>query len=1163
VDLVDTTSTSCPWLGLSSYSSTEASLFFGRSRAARSLVRLLDRDNLVGVVGASGSGKSSLLSAGLVREGWSPVTIRPGADPFVALDPACARLSESSSSAQVLVVDQLEQIFTLAHDEIVRRAYLDRLCELAEQGTKVAVALRSDHYGSCAAYPRFAELLTRSHVLLGAPTEHELREIVRGPAEIQGLTVSDELLAEIIDDVLGEPGALPLLSHALAETWRRRSSDRLEWAAYEEAGGVRGAIAQTAEQAWTMLSPDHQRVARSMLVQLAEPGNAPLDTSRRMPLAVLLPGGDSVRRAVLDALVASRIVAVDGNNVEIAHEAVFREWPRLRDWLSADRASVRALNNLRHAAEQWAEAGCEPSMLLRGTRLAEARHMAASDQMPIDEVVREFVEAAQSVADDELSEIERRALATQRSNRRLRMLLTMVAVLAVVAATAGFVAFRRAGDATRERDIADARRLAAAAGAIRADNGDLAALLAAEAFDLRQDDQTVGAMLSALTARPGLQAYLHDDFAFTAVGLGRSGDLLGVDDSPLGVGLWDLAGDQPVRIGALEAGEDASVVGLGFVDDDRVAVIDAAGMTTMFDVDTRAVLWSVSVSDSSTVSLAVSPDRSLLAVGDEVGSVTVLSGEDGRVVQQVVLDDGSLNALAFSADGLVLTGGSSSGQLVSWSTASWSTEGPSYAFDAELWSMSYDPSGSLLAVGTDADLFALDASTGEVVGGPLNAHNGIVHDLVFTDPTRLMSVGEDGRLLVWDTERFELARPAINAHAAGVLAVAVDPPTGRVVTAGEDLRLGIWSLFLDNAIADPLSVGEPAVAGVALSDDGLFALAGRDGIVRFTRVDTDRIGAEAPIPPDIAVAEGPLSGVALSADGSVVAAVELAGTAHVVRVDSGEPVVPPIAVGSRSSSISMDPSGRWLAVSETDGDCTACILVIDLEHPDDDPIRLRSTLLEEGAPNKAGYAASFDETGSWLVAGDNSGYVDLWQVPEASADSNGEFSNVWSIKLERGIRSLAFSHDGNTIAIGATGGVLLIVDAGTGEEVQRLNGQRGRVGGLAFSPDDALLVSTGPDEALARIWQLSSGTPFTTPIDTGASWVAVPAWSVDGFTLILPTLWGGPMAYDMDPADMRNAICTLAQRNLTEREWHQYVADARPYEPTCPGVAAAASTSST
>ena len=211
--------------------------------------------------------------------------------------------------------------------------------------------------------------------------------------------------------------------------------------------------------------------------------------------------------------------------------------------------------------------------------------------------------------------------------------------------------------------------------------------------------------------------------------------------------------------------------------------------------------------------------------------MTVLSGEDGRVVQQVVLDDGSLNALAFSADGLVLTGGSSSGQLVSWSTASWSTEGPSYAFDAELWSMSYDPSGSLLAVGTDADLFALDASTGEVVGGPLNAHNGIVHDLVFTDPTRLMSVGEDGRLLVWDTERFELARPAINAHAAGVLAVAVDPPTGRVVTAGEDLRLGIWSLFLDNAIADPLSVGEPAVAGVALSDDGLFALA--PGAVEF------------------------------------------------------------------------------------------------------------------------------------------------------------------------------------------------------------------------------------------------------------------------------------------------------------------------------------------
>ncbi len=1177
VAVIDTGVTDCPWLGLASYATTDAPLFFGRDRAVRNMLRILDQRGIIGVVGASGSGKSSLISAGLAGAGYRLRSIRPGTEPLAELDRFVESLGNGADGErQIVVVDQLEEIFTLTNDEHVRIEFLDRLCDLVDtppggdappggarvRGRLVAFALRSDYYGSCAAYPRFAELVARAHILLGTPTEAELRSMVTSPAAQAGIDIPEDLVDEIVDDVFGEPGALPLVSHVLAETFRLSlmspppggpATSRLEWHAYREAGGVRGAIARTAEQAFQNLEPSQQSIARDMLVLLADPGVTSFDTSRRAQVSSLVPIGDLDRRATLDALAAARIIMIDGSNVEIAHEAVFREWPRLRDWLTSDRENIRARNNLRHAAHLWDDDGRDAAALLRGTHLIAARSVVAGEPPAsvVDEAMRDFVAASQVAADEELQIVTRRETATRRSNRRLRVLLGAVVALAVVAATAGVIANRQASKASRERDIAESRRLAAASGTLRGDNGDLAALVAAEAYDLNPDDQTVGAMLSAMTARPGLQSYLHDEFAFTTVSLGRHGDLVAADHLELGVGLWDISGPEPRALGGIPLG-DVQAVDIEFTGPDLIVVADNGGTVRLFDTLTRSQVWKTQISGEAATTVAVAVDESgagLIAVGDDIGNVAVVDAATGSQVANLTTDENTISSLAFTNDGSQLSAATLAGSLSTWQTSNWQTANESIDFEAELWSIAYSPTADILAVGTEADLLFIDVATGEQQGLAINAHSGIVHDVAFVDEQTLVTGGEDGRVLFWDMERRELSRPAINGHSAGVLSIAVDAASGQLVTAGEDLRLGVWSLYLANAVATPILADHPDVAGIARSADGLFAMAGRDGRILFARLDRTT-GVPAPI----TVADGPLTAVAITPDGSIVAVAGPDGLVQAFVTSTGEAATPALSAGSRSASIALDPKQRWLAAAQTDGDCTACTLLFDLSEPSREPIRLRPAALTDDEANRPGYAVAFDPTGTFLLTGDNGGHIDQWRLPTGSAEP----VSVWQIKLERGVRAVAYSNDGRFAAVGANGGVLVVIDALTGVEAQRLSGHRGRVAGLAFSPDDALLASTGPDEAATRIWRLSSGLPYSTPIQTGSVRVAVPAWSEDGADLVVGTQWGGPMAYHVDPVRLRQALCTLAQRNLTDREYRQYIGSDRPVEMTCPGLMAGA-----
>jgi len=383
----DEAETLCPYKGLAAFDVEDAPYFFGRERLVAELVTRLVGTSLLGVVGPSGSGKSSVVRAGLLpalargvlpgSASWVQAIIRPGEHPLRAFDRA------ATSRRMLLAVDQFEETFTVCSDEGEREAFVAALL----RGPHIVVlAIRADCYGSCGTYPQLASQLAAHHVLVSPMRRDEYHRAVEAPAARAGLTVDPGLTDALVADVEREPGALPLLSTALLELWQRRDGRRLRLATYEDTGGVRGAVARHAEESFARLDPPHQAQARSVLLRLAAEGADGGSERRRVPLEEFEDAG------TVNALAVERLLTVSEGHVELAHEALLREWPRLRSWLEDDAEGRRLHRRIAEAAREWSAGGREPSDLYRGARLAAALEWRATHEDRLRLVEREFLD---------------------------------------------------------------------------------------------------------------------------------------------------------------------------------------------------------------------------------------------------------------------------------------------------------------------------------------------------------------------------------------------------------------------------------------------------------------------------------------------------------------------------------------------------------------------------------------------------------------------------------------------------------------------------------------------------------------------------------------------------------------------------------------------------
>jgi WD40 repeat protein/class 3 adenylate cyclase len=1132
--------TECPYRGLEAFEAADRRFFFGREDVVAELTARLAPGSLLAVVGASGSGKSSVLRAGLVgaaQDGplagvTGEALCTPGPSPPVDMP---------GQPGGLLVVDQLEELFTLTTDPAKRQAFVDAL--LVHPGP-VVVGIRADFYGRLSTHPQLARAVATNQILLGPMNADELRRTITEPARGAGLRLEAGLVDLILRDVAGEPGALPLLSHALRATWELRDGRTLTVEGYRDTGGVSSAIARTADRIVQTTPHELHPLLRSVFLRLTEISGGVEDTRRRVDVDELVPQGGSTTavNAMLSQLADARLITLREGTAEVAHEALIREWPALRAWLEEDHEGLRLHRRLGDAARLWATGGHEPSDLYRGTRLDAAREWAENKPEALNATERAFLDASLELADRERADQAHQVKTQTRANRRLRRLLTGVAIALVVALVAGTFALvqrNRADDATQRATVG---RLVAESGLLRDRDRSLSALLAVAANRLDDNAATRGALQKELLADPRLRGTL-------AVRSGPS-ELLEYtpDGTELLVRTRDTVEVFDARRGRL-SGPPVPVprgYGLAISPDGKLfATVGDHGRVGVFDVRSRREVGAPMRATAPVSAVAFSPDGSMLAVA------TVATGRYGDPTpvpteQTVQLWDvatrrrlpvalggrtASVRTVAFSPDGGLLATGGNDHFVVLHDPRTGATVGAPLSIDSGVYHLAFSPDSSRLAVATEGqNAFVFDVRTG-LQAGSLDA--GVLPAVAFSpDGSRLVtsSLGTN-TTIVWDAATFtRVGTPMV----PGGLGVAFRPHTHQFAIGGVSPIVTVWDPEGEPMITRRIP-GTPRFECCGYSPDGkVLAVADLNAVTLYDARTLQPLGPPLPAPGGTTL---PLAGpnpaaTKFSPDGARLAvartSVEFFDAATLGRVGASVPL------GSLAVSVGFSPDGKMLAVGGSEGD----LYLVDVA----------SGARRGPLPGLSGLVVNetFSSDGRRLVATTIGQAVVYDHLRRAAPRLTPLPGNPKPVSAAR------FSPDGSLLATGSLDGRLELRDGRTLRPLgPSILTNQPVVIGIGFSRDGRLLA-VADSQSTVRLVDVASRQPIGDPfVGAGRSGPAQ-SFRPDGRVLAL----SGPDGFalvTLDFAEWRADVCRLAGRNLTPAESREYLGTDGPRVDACPG----------
>jgi len=1150
----------CPYKGLLPFEPEDRDLFFGREQLVEDLAARLDVSSFLAVVGPSGSGKSSLVRAGVVPALQSTAgrTLRaaistPGPHPIAQL--------ERTDGVSLLVFDQFEEVFTLCRDERERAGFIEALIDRAESQGRVIIALRADFYGHCAAYSRLASALEDQQALVGPMSEEELRRAIERPAERAGLVLEPGLVEAILRDVAGQPGALPLLSHSLLETWKRRSGHMLTVIGYLQSGGVQGAIAKTAETVYRhSLSVGQQALARNIFLRLTELGEGTEDTRRRVAIGELIPRREQEPevREVLQTLADARLVTVGEDTVEVAHEALIRYWPTLREWLDEDREGRLVHRRLTEAALEWEALQHDPGSLFRGTRLATTGDWATAHDPELNELEREFLTASRQASEQE-AERQRRA------NRRLRGLLIGAVVLLVAALAAGAVALVQRSHARKAQRAAEAQALRSESREVATQHPDLGLLLALEAGRLDDSVASRGSLLGALEHGSRIRRWLQGfDSPVNASAFSPDGKVLATTTQD-GTTLWNTETWRP--IGPPLRSSQGGWEGVDFSPDGQtLAIAGVQGRVELWDVSTRKErreLTDPAAARSDEPALAVvrySPNGRIIATGgQESNHVTLWNTASGRVIGRPITTNppgSGAQSISFSPDSKQIAVPGVPGMVGIWNVATGRRVGkPLPIGKADVETAIFANGGrALIASDDDGSVSMFDIRTKRRIGQALSVGDEPAGSLALSPDGRLLAAASyAGSVFVWNVRTGAPYGSPLRADTSPVSQVEFSPD-GRTLVSSHLSSAVVWNMNGEQAIARPLGGPTALTTDVSFSPDGRRLAAGSfDGPTLVYDTATRR--------PALRVAgDSVVTAVAFSPDGNVIAVGTIDGKVRFLDSTSGKAVGSAIGLGrSAVWQVAFSPDGRLLAVAVDPNGVEGFNSQRregEVQFWNVGSRRREGQAITPGAGSVLSVA--FVQDGSLLATGSYRGRLDLWDV--ATRTQQGK-----SIKVaDDGVLSVAFDPSGTLVAGGsAIGPVRVWRVADHKPAFPPLSGHAGPVTGTAFGPTRSLLAASSLFGE-TRLWDPDTGLGYGDGLapspraDSGPPAADRPpflglrnAFSPDGRLLAVAGVENRAMLWDVDPAVWRRRACAIAGRNLTPEEWKLYLPAGTAYRATC------------
>jgi WD40 repeat protein/transcriptional regulator with XRE-family HTH domain len=1246
----------CPYKGLDVFEEEDAELFFGREKLVEDLVRRLEGSRTLFIIGPSGSGKSSLVRAGLLHalkqggvenlnsERWLYETMIPGRDPIGELARVISSMAGTTKAGEevranaledesifaqwceialkegrdrraVLFVDQFEEVFTQVSSEAERLTFLNLLTHAATaEGGRVIVlfAMRSDFVLNCATYPKLNALFNRQSIQIGAMQPEELVSAIAQPALRVGLRIDPDLVAQIVNDMQGEPGTLPLMQFALKDLFDAQQAKggmiALTLNDYLQHGGIHKSLERHADGSFAKLNEGEQQLARSIFSGLIEIGRGTQDTRRTALFEELVPVDKNAEavEAIIQKLADARLITTDEqagrDTVTISHEKLIDAWPWLKRLVDETRDAIALQNEIANDAKDWNNHRRDASYLYGGGRLANLREKLAAGNLVLTGSTHEFVQA--SYARRRRDNVARIAsisailgliiagilLFTYVSTENSKSRAEQSALAANTQQAIAGIAQANADEAQKQAQIARVGELSALASLKGGQDYDQALLFGIEALKLAEQidqnkERASDAMRGLLQSNTGLKRILRDineeitSVAFSAdakiLAVGTIGDLF----------LWDVSNlDSPRQLPSIN-GYNAE----GFSSSiSNVAFNPVTPMMAFRDADGNIFFWDVSEpdrisqtgqllshSDFSDSDIAFNADGKMLASVSDTGSILVWDVTDpGSPKQLNTIPQGlpgqTSSLVWHPAQDILAVGGCAkddNNSCPEGGTSLWNLEDPVHPIllvnfsqqPSITSSLAFTSDGTILAIGSDdatVSLWNTVTLSNPIRISTLSGHTSSVHSIALSSDAKTLASASIREVLVWDisTPSVPVIINTFRGHTAAVSAIDLIPDGKTLASGGADNKLILWDT--------PTSTSHMQVSNII----GVFLSA-------------------------------------MSPDGNLLATVDLSSTLTLWNISDPKALIQLGSTHIQDITILMDmffaPDGTLLVLVECTGqndnfECTESKI----------SIREATPALAELVTKKMPVAISalaMSPTGkTFALASCNrfdcgEGQIELFAFSRSKFDrittinvssfyprelifspnekelviNNGQEILFWditsvtnpkqlsSLSRDTFIYDMAIDSDGKKLVLGEHQQISTwdISDPIHPEHLSTRPGFSGYVTNLAFDKNGKILASANEKDKTIMLWDLSDPRRLVPMYSLGRLEHNVSRMEIrpDGKTLISTFIegYGLMIIWDLDPVSWIQKACQIAGRNFTREEWTQYFPD-EAYRTTCP-----------